>query len=145
MADSLSRDAYFMNPHIHKVFLQRTVPQQLPQNFTLRPVPREISYFITSILQQLPETQQQSSTSKPSKLLLGNMGILFCIVSKLKISSWTNSVGISKISSCQALHRQLERAPSLEEIMGNWWKEQSQPLLHMWLRSSCQTTGNITD
>ena len=60
VADSLSRYAYYLNANTHTKNLQHVIPQQLPPNFRIKPIPREISCFITSILQQLPETQQQS-------------------------------------------------------------------------------------
>ena len=120
VADSLSRDAYFLNPNTHRLFLQRTVPQQLPQNFNIRPVPKEIFCFVILILQLLPEMQLQSSIPKPSELAHGNVGILSCIVSESKTSSWTGSAGICKISSYPVLHKQLERAPSLDSIMDTW-------------------------
>ena len=120
VADSLSRDSYFLNPNTHRLFLQRSVPKQLPQNFNIRPVLKEISCFIISILQQLPEMQLQSSIPKPSEFAHGKVGILSCIVSESKTSSWTDSAGISKISSCPVLHKHLERAPSLDSIMDTW-------------------------
>ena len=54
VADSLSRDAYFMSYNSHQKFLHFVVPQQLPPNFKIKPIPKEISYFITSVLQQMP-------------------------------------------------------------------------------------------
>ena len=125
VADSLSRYAYYMNPNTHKQFLHHVIPQQLPQNFEIRPIPKEISCFITSILQQLPETQLQSSTPKPSELALGNIGTLSCIASGSQMSTWINSQGTSKISSHLVLPKQLDKAPSLKEIKDIWWKEQS--------------------
>ena len=145
VADSLSRDAYYLNAHTHKDFLQHVIPQQLPPNFGIKPIPREISCFITSILQQLPETQQQSSIPKPSELALGNVGTLSYLASELQTSSLMDSQGTTKISSCPVLLKHLEKAPSLNEIMDTWWKEQSQPPSHMWHRPSGQTTGVTPD
>lgn len=42
----------------------------------MQPIPQDISYFIASILLQLPEIQQQSSTPKPSNIVLRNVGSL---------------------------------------------------------------------
>ena len=145
VADSLSRDAYYMNPKTHEIFLRNVVPQQLPPNFKIKPIPKEISCFITSILQQLPETQLQSSTPKPSELALGNIGILSCIASESQTYTWKNLQDTNKTSSYPVLPKQLERAPSLKEIMGIWLKEQSQPPSHMWHRPSGQTTGMTPD
>ena len=145
VADSLSRDAYYMSPNTHKKILHYVVPQQLPPNFSIKPIPKEISCFITLILQQLPDTQQQSSIQKPSELALGNVGTLSCITSELPQSTWMGCHGTNKTSSCQDLPKQLEKAPSLKDVIQTWWKEQSQPPLHMWHRPSGQTTGMTPD
>ena len=145
VADSLSRDAYYMNTNTHKNFLNLVIPQQLPPNFKIKPIPNEVSCFITSILQQLPVTQQQSSIQKPSDLARGNIGTLSYIASELHQSSWMECQDIRKILSCQDLPKPLEKAPSLREIIQTWWKEQSQPPSHMWHRPSGQTTGMTPD
>ena len=145
VADSLSRDSYYLNANTHKIFLTNVVPHQLPPNFNIRPVPKEISYFITSILQQLPATQQQSSKQKPSELALGNIGTISCLVSESVMSSLMGYQDTSKILSCRDLPKQLEKGPSLKEIIQIWLKEQSQPPSHMWLRPSGQTTGMTPD
>ncbi len=145
VADSLSRDNYYMKEDTHKSFLNSVVPHQLPPNFSIRPVPREICCFITSILQQLPATQLQSSIPKPSELALGNIGTLSCIVSESVMSSLMVHPDFRRISSCQDLPKPSGKGPSLKEIIGIWLKEQSQPPSHMWLRPSGQTTGKIPD
>ena len=50
VADSLSRDAYYMDHKTHEIFLRHVTPQQLPHNFRIKPIPKEISCFITPIL-----------------------------------------------------------------------------------------------
>jgi len=145
VADSLSRDNYYLEPKAHENFLQSVIPQQLPKGFKIRPIPKEISSFISSILLQLPETQLQSSTQKPSELARGNIGTLSCIASGLTTYSWMDCQGSNKTLSCQVLPKPLEKAPSLREIIQTWWKEQSQPPLHMWLRPSGQTIGKTPD
>ena len=145
VADSLSRDSYYLNANTHKNFLTNVVPHQLPPNFSIKPVPKEISCFITLILQQLPATQPQLSKPKPSELALGNIGTLSCLVSESVMFSLKEYQDISKISSCQDLPKQSGKGLSLEEIIKIWLKEQSQPPLHMWLRPSGQTTGKTPD
>ena len=145
VADSLSRDNYYMNANTHTLFLQLTVPQQLPANFRIKPLPREICSYITSLLQQLPDTQQQSSQPKPSELARGRIGTLTSLASELKAGSLNNIQAINKTSSCQGLQKQSDQVPSLKDITLNWWKEQSQPPSHMWHRPSGQTIGMIPD
>ena len=50
VSDSLSRDCYFLSHKLHSNFLKKSVPSQLPSNFHIKPVPTEISCFITLIL-----------------------------------------------------------------------------------------------
>ena len=145
VADSLSRDAYFLSYNSHKKFLHFVVPQQLPPNFSTKPIPKEVSCYITSILQLLPEIQQQLVIQKPSELARGNVGTLSFIASELYQSSWMECQYTKRASSCQHLPQQLGRDPSLEEIVETWWKEQSQPPSHMLHRPSGQTTGMTQD
>ena len=145
VADSLSRDNYYLSANTHTRFLQLTVPQQLPRNFAIRPVPREICYFITSILQQLPDTQPQSSLQKPSELAHGNIGILTSIASEWTANSSKGSIPMNRTSYYQDLHKQSGQVPSLKGIVGIWLKDQSQPPSHMWHRPSGQTTGKTPD
>ena len=145
VADSLSRDNYYLNTNTHCKFLHKTVPQQLPPNFRIKPLPKEICSFITSILQQLPEDQPQSSQPKPSELARGNIGILTSIVSEWETFTLMDSHKNRKTLYCQDLPRQSGSVPSLKDIVSTWWKEQSQPPSHMWHRPSGQTTGRIPD
>ena len=145
VADSLSRDNYYLSANTHSRFLQLSVPQQLPKNIRIKPVPKEICSFITSILQQLPETQLQSSQPKPSELALGNIGQLTLVASELAASISKVSIPTIRTSYYQDLPKQLEQVPSLEEIVGIWLRDQSQPPLHMWHRPSGQTTGRTPD
>ena len=74
LADSLSRDALYLSKKSHTYFLKHFFADQLPANFHLREVPKEIGYFISSTLELLPEIELRSKQPKPSKLLLGNAG-----------------------------------------------------------------------
>jgi len=145
VADSLSRDAYYIPANSHKQFLTATVPQQLPKNFHIKPLPKEITCWLSSTLLELPESAQWSKPQKPSELATGNTGILTSIVSASQASSSMDLVGSIKISSCRGSHKPLGKAPSLIKIRTNWWKAQSQPPSHMWLRPSGQTTRKIQD
>ena len=145
VADSLSRDNYYLSNNSHERFLSLTVPQQLPPNFRIRPLPREIYSFIISILQKLPDKQLQLTPPKPSELAHGNIGILTSIALELATSTSTGSTCHKDISSFQDLPKLSESVPSLNQIIHNWWREQSQPPLHMWLRPSGQTIGTTPD
>ena len=145
VADSLSRDAYYLNANTHKIFLFQTVSHQLPQNFKIKPLPKEINCWIYSTLQKLPKTELWLKRQKPSELADSNIGILTSIASGLQAFSSMGTLKPTETSLYQDSHKQLERAPSLGEIENNWWKAQSQPPSHMWHRPSGQTTGKTPD
>jgi hypothetical protein len=146
VADSLSRDLHFLSPSTHEKFLHLTVSPQLPDNFSIRPVPEEISCFIMSTLQLLPVKQQRLLPQKPSDLARGNIGILSSLASGSK-SPLSSGVLTSsnKTSSCPPLPKLSEKVLSLHDLTNIWWREQSTPPSHMWHRPSGQTTGRTPD
>jgi hypothetical protein len=81
VADSLSRDLFYLSLKSHETFLKSTCSNQLPKNFHITPLPKEICCFITSVLQQLPVKKQRLIPQKPSELAHGNVGILSSIAS----------------------------------------------------------------
>ena len=107
VADSLSRDAYFLSNNSHKKFLLATVPHQLPKNFNIKQLPKEITCFLSSILHKLPENKQWYKQQKPSELAAGNIGILTSIASELTTCSLTHLEKICNIPSCQVLGKLL--------------------------------------
>ena len=145
VADSLSRDAYYLSNTTHQKFLLHTVPHQLPTGFNISPVPKKISSFISSLLLQLPVKTLRLKAQKPSDLAHSNVGLLSSLASELTTSSLTTSAASRKTSLCLPLHKQCAKPPSLLQIKMNWWKEQSVPPSHMWHRPSGQTTGLTPD
>ena len=146
VADSLSRDLYYLPCKSHEQFLFSTVPSQLPANFRILPVPGEVSCFVTSILQQFPVKKQRLMQRKPSELAHSNTGKLSCLALDLKSQSSSKELTTStKTSSCQHLHKLSEKVLSLKDIKGIWWKEQSKPPCHMWLRPSGQSINQTPD
>jgi hypothetical protein len=142
VVDSLSRDTYFL-PHASQTkFLQKLSYSQLPINFKILPVPREICSFVMLILQLLPMKQQQLIPQKPSKLVLSNAGLLSCLALDLEESILTGSQSFNKTSSSQLLLKLCVNITiTLQEIEEIWSKEQSTPSCQMWHRPSGQTTG----
>jgi hypothetical protein len=146
VADSLSRDCFFLPPKAHEKFLAHTIPSQLPQNFSIRPVPAEIVSFISSMLARLPVQQLRCKPQKPSELARLETGALSLIVSASKNQyTSTNSPSSSGTYSWQPTHKLCEKHPSLSDLENIWWKAQSVPPSHMWLRPSGQTTGRTRD
>lgn len=146
IADSLSRDAYFLLTHAHEAFLRIVAPQQVPPNFRIQQLPNEISSFITSTLQQLPVQQQRLKPPKASDLARGNTGVILSLASDMKKNS-SSTVSPTSIEMLSSVHspNQSDNAPTLEEVEENWWQEQSRPPVHMWHRSLGQTNGRTLD
>ena len=146
VADSLSRDCYYLNYNTHKKFLKTACFNQLPQNFQIKQLPKEISCFITSILVQLPVKKQRLIPQKPSEIARGNVGILSSLASELK-STCSSMVFQDSLqtSSCPHSVKLSVKQPSLQEILQIWWKEQSMPPYHMWHRPFGQITGETPD
>ena len=146
VADSLSRDCYYLSPIAHEHFLSQTTPSQLPQDFKILPVPAEIDCFISSTLARLPVQQLRCKPRKPSDLAHSKIGVLSLIASDWKNqSSSTDSPSSSRTYSWQRSHKLYEKHPSIEALEQIWWKAQSVPPSHMWLRPSGQTTGRTPD
>ena len=145
VADSLSRDTLFLLPNSHHSMLKLYATEQIPENFKIVQLPNKISSFVTSILQLLPVKQQRLIVPKPSDLLLSRIGNHSLSASELGLRSSTIFQDFRSKSSCQLLHKPLEKPLSLQQITSIWWREQSMPPSHMWLRPSGQTTGQTQD
>ena len=146
VADSLSRDLYYLSLQSHQSFLHSSAPSQIPNNFHLRPLPAKICCFITSVLLPMPVQEQRLTPPRPSDLARGNIGTLSSMALALKHPPiLTDAMNFRKTSSSQPLPKQSEKVLSLNDITSTWWKEQSTPPSHMWLRPSGQTTGKTPD
>ena len=135
MADSLSRDLYFLSERTHQKFLSLTAPTQLPQDFQIIPLPAKICSFISSTLQLLPVQEQRSDVQKASELALGNTGMLSYILSDSKHRHISKALTHSNaISPSPPLPKLSGKVLTLEELESTWWKAQSTPPSPMWLR-----------
>ena len=120
LADSLSRDFYFLDTNSHELFLKNTVPSQIPKNFQIKQVPKEIDLFALSMLQKLPETKQWLKPLKPSELAVSNIGKLTSTALESMKSFWKASAESTETILYQDLHKPSEKVPTLEEIVSNW-------------------------
>ena len=123
VTDILSRDAYYVSNSAHD-FLKLTAPTQVPENFKIRPVPKNICSFVTSILQLLPVKQQRLLPQEPSELALSNVGVISCLAPESEKSTSKNFPSSRKKFSYQPFLKLCEKQLSLEEIKMNWWKKQ---------------------
>ena len=113
VADSLSRDAYFLPNKAHELFLLKTVPTQVPKDFKIQPVPKEICSFVTSILQLLPVKQHRWRQQKPSDLAHSNAGLLSSLALELKNCTSKTLQNTNKILSCLPSPKLCKRPLSL--------------------------------
>ena len=134
-----------MSNNTHKKFLYSAVPHQLPQDFIIQPVPKEIISFVSSILLLLPVKQQRLIQQKPSELAHSELGVLSLLALECTPCILRTSPNSNRTSSCPPSPKQLEKLPSPIQIKMNWWKEQSVPPCHMWHRPSGQTIGQTPD
>jgi hypothetical protein len=74
LADALSRDDSNMSDDELTTFLSTNFPQQVPANFKIYPVPSEIEFFISSLLQNIPKRQRQHPSIRNSEKKLGTIG-----------------------------------------------------------------------
>ena len=58
VADSLSRD-FHLSDSVLSEFLVSSIPHQVPFGLNIKPLPKEISSWLTSLLQNLPEKEQR--------------------------------------------------------------------------------------
>ena len=146
VADSLSRDVFYLSIPAHEKFLSLTTPSQLPSNFQIHPLPARICSFISSTLRLLPVRAPRLKPQKASELARGNLGMLSYILSGLKAHHSSRGVTTSNETLLSPPSPRLsERVLSLAEIENHWWRGQSTPPSPMWLRPLGQATGKTPD
>ena len=144
--DSISRDCIFLSPEAHVAMLKHYIPKQTPANLVLKPLPKEISSWIGSLLQRMPVQKRRLVKPKPSELLLGVVGTTTSSESAfLKRFSSTDFPNSAKTLSSQFLLKQCEKQPSVAGIRQLWYNRLSKPPSHMWHRPSGQATDQTQD
>jgi hypothetical protein len=73
VADALSRDWHLGNDKLTSL-LRSHFPEQMPESFRISPPPKEISSWLTSLLQQLPVSEQLRERHTTTGLALGDDG-----------------------------------------------------------------------
>lgn len=135
VADSLSRDAYFLPKKTHEIFLQHSATLQMPKGFRI---------LVTSVLLPLPVKQHRLMQQKPRKLAHSNVGYLSFLASELKKNLQGFSIFQQNIIF-SAFAQAMQEATFTKEIESSWWREQSTPPSHMWHRPTGQRTGTTPD
>ncbi len=137
LADSLSRD-FHIPPNLLTFLFHQKIPEQTPLNLKISPLPQEISSYVLSMLQKLPEKTQQLERHKTSKIGLGIGGIDSSIISRWETTlSSTNFQKDRELSSSRPLGRQSEKEFSpREQLDAHWRVRQSKPPWTTFLRPS---------
>ena len=140
VVDALSRDWHLDNDELTSLLCFH-FPEQMSENFRISPLPKEISSWMTSLLQQLPVSEQLRERHTTMGLAPGRNG-------KNGVSALdaTTSISISSAKSnkifCSAPLQWLsEKDGSCSITLTRWLKAQSEVPFHMWFRPS----GNWAD
>jgi hypothetical protein len=143
VADSLSRDHHINDNELTSIFFSKT-PSQVTQEFKISPLPQEISSFLLSMLQSLPEGTQQQERHKTSNLCPGQGGIPSSKVSSSTLTpSSRTSPKEAKPYSSHPSPKKLELDTSAKDLIENWSAKQSEPPWTTFLRPS-ETSINPT-
>ena len=142
VSDCLSRDFNLTNIQLSHL-LSSIVPNQLPDNFRIVPLPAEIVSWVFSLLEKLPVKMQRQVAHKNSALATSPAGKNS--LAKLESSTTTSSPpsmshGTAPSSSLH-LHKQCGKPASLQQLTLPWLKQQSEPPSTTWHRPSGLTTG----
>ena len=135
VADALSREWQRTNDELTSL-LREFFPNQMPAHFVISPLPSEISSWLTSLLQQLPVSEQLREVHTTAKLEPGDDGQNIASPSDARTSSWTSSHDMNELSCLEHLQWLSEKDDSRGNAMRCWLKAQSEVPFHMWFRPS---------
>ena len=136
VADSLSRDFHLSNDKLTQLHFS-SASSQTPATFNTSPLPQEMSSFLLSMLQMLPEAMQQSERHKISSLCLGNTRTSSSTPLNLTHTCSSNNFPrANKPSSYQHLQKKSAMAPSAKILIENWSVKHSRLPWTTYLRPS---------
>ena len=141
VSDSLSRD-YHLSPTDLCSLLSIAVPEQIPPDFVISPLPLEISSWIALLLGKLPADGQREVQRKTSELSAGLVGTNFSSKSNsARIQEWRDSNAGNASPYSPPLHNISESLSGTDNMAGPWLREQSKIPWTTWHRPF----GMITD
>ena len=136
VSDSLSRDFDIDNEQL-TLLLQQKFPEQVPEHFTIVPLPNEIVSWLTSTLQKLPVKEQLREKRMTTNIALGADGPSTSSPSESTMtSSSTTSSSPNEPFSLERLPWLCGRGDFRDQLMIPWLREQSQIPSHLWHRPS---------
>jgi hypothetical protein len=121
VADALSRDWHLGDNKLTS-FLCSHFPKQMPESFRISPPPKEISYWLTSLLQQLPASEQLREHHTTTGLALGDDGKNGASALDVTTSILISSAKSSKIFYSVPLQWLSEKDGSRSIALTHWLK-----------------------
>ena len=131
--DALSRDWHLSTDDL-TFLLHSHFPEQMQTNFQIVPPPKEISSWLTSLLQQLPVSVQLRERHTTTGLVPGSGGKNGASPSDATTSTLSNSANLSGIYYSGHLPWLSGRDGSQKIALTHWLKAQSEVPSHMWYR-----------
>jgi hypothetical protein len=139
VADSLSRD-FHLNDDDLTSLLRSLYPEQLPLHFEIVPLPKEISSWLTSLLQKLPVKEQLREVHTKAKHDLGGGTSNTSTQSDSQVTlSSTSSIEDNATTSCAALPWLCVKGDFQDRLMNDWLRAQSAVPSRMFVRPSGKT------
>jgi hypothetical protein len=140
VADALSRDDDRSDEELTHI-LRTYVPSQVPKHFSIVPLPNEISSWLISLLQRLPEKEQLRERHTRTKLGRGEDGVSTSSPSVQMTTTSTTSQDPNESNSWEPLPWLCVEEDFQDQLMTPWLKAQSEVPFHMWHRPSGKTIG----
>jgi len=133
VVDALSRDWHLGDDKLTSL-LHSHFPEQMPESFRISPLPKEISSWLTSLLQQLPMSEQLRERHMTTGLAPGDNGKNGASPLDATTSISISSARLSKIFYSVPLQWLSEKDGSCSIALTHWLKAQSEVPSHMWYR-----------
>ena len=133
VVEALSRDWHLSVDEL-TFLLHSHFPEQMPANFHISPMPKEISSWLTSLLWQLPVSEQLQERHMTMGLVPGGDGKNGASPSDATTSTSTDSTRLNETSCSVHLPWLSEKDVSRSIALTHWLKAQSEVPSHMWYR-----------
>ena len=142
VSDCLSRDYHIPTEHLTSLLLI-AMPEQIPPNFRILPLPPEISSWLRLLLGKIPAKTRPETRRKKSELSHGLDGFNFSSESNMrKIQEWRDSNAGKGFLSSLPLHKLSGTPFTQKEMLRPWLQAQSVIPWTTWHRPSGMITGS---
>jgi len=145
LTDSLSRDHHLSDPDL-LALLYSAIPEQMPTNFKLYPLPPELVSKLTTWIRNLPASMQLPGTPLRSKLATGATGLdTSRPLSSTQTHSSRDSLEAKSTESLEDLEPpsvpMMSRPTQVHQQLLHQYLQQSAPPSMLWHRPTGQTTA----